>query len=39
MKGFKIRSIKFKLIIYFTILILAATIAIGMIALNRALIL
>ncbi|WP_312700825.1 methyl-accepting chemotaxis protein [Sedimentibacter sp.] len=36
MKGFKIRSIKFKLIIYFTILILAATIAIGMITLNRA---
>ena len=36
MKGFKIRSIKFKLIIYFTILILAATVVLGLITLNRA---
>ncbi|WP_312811558.1 methyl-accepting chemotaxis protein [Sedimentibacter sp.] len=35
MKGFKIRSIKFKLIIYFTILILAATVVLGLITLNR----
>ncbi|WP_313163614.1 methyl-accepting chemotaxis protein [Sedimentibacter sp.] len=36
MKGFKIRSIKFKLIIYFTILILAATVVLGIITLSRA---
>ncbi|NYB72872.1 methyl-accepting chemotaxis protein [Sedimentibacter hydroxybenzoicus DSM 7310] len=36
MKGFNLRSIKFKLIIYFTVLILISTIILGMITLNRA---